>query len=197
VHRDQILGEVHRLGELARRRVELIDLSAGCARDPRDAALAWPAAWSALPVLTGSVSIGDSYGPMGSDGCRGTRLQHSGRRHGGTGSATGPSEGAGEDLRRTSPPALTRLPARPLLHPWACSPSRRALRRISGDRVRGDDPAATPLAGPEPLALGPIREAAHVQQVRGRAEQRHDGGRHERAAESPGRRGKPEAPGAQ
>src|SRR4029077_13750657 len=128
---------------------------------------------STLPVLTVSASIGDSYGPMGSDGCRGTRLHHSGQRHGGTGGAAGSAEGTGEDLRlrRASSLALARLPARPLLPSRACSPSLRALHRISGDRLRGDDSAAIPLAGPAPLVLGPIGEPAHVRQVCGRTRQ--------------------------
>lgn len=137
-----------------------------------------------LPVRTISASIGGSYGRMGFDGCRGTRLQRLGRCDGGTWSPAGAAEDSGEDLHRPPSLALTRLPTPPLLRLRSYRPSRRALHRIPGDRLRGDDPAATPLAGADPLALGPIREPARMRQVRGGAEQRHRGGGHERRPRS-------------
>src|SRR6266851_3135007 len=116
-------------------------------------------AWLISLGLSGppvSGSIGGSYGPMGSDGCRGTRLQRSGRCDGGTGGPAGSAEATGENVHRASPPALTRLPTPPLLGPEPRPPSQRAVHRVSGDCVRRDTPAETPLARPGPLVLGSI-----------------------------------------
>ena len=116
-------------------------------------------AWLISLGLSGppvSGSIGGSYGPMGSDGCRGTRLQRSGRCDGGTGGPAGSAEATGEDVHRASSPALTRLPTPPLLGPEPRPPSQRAVHRVSGDCVRRDTPAETPLARPGPLVLGSI-----------------------------------------
>ena len=135
-----------------------------CFTDPRShfPLLPWVVMYGAWLISLGlsgppvSGSIGGSSGPMGSDGCRGTRLQRSGRCDGGTGGPAGSAEATGENVHRASSPAFTRLPTPPLLGPEPRPPSQRAVHRVSGDCLRGDNPPETPLAGPGPLALGSI-----------------------------------------